>query len=387
MKRYAIFGYYGQRNAGDEAILTTFIDHLKQGEPNSHISVYSDSSRETAVNYSIDAYTPFSFLPKDVIKGLARRNPMEFIKAAVNFLRSDVVIIGGGSLFFDSAETNKWLLYYLDLIHISKKLGKKVALIGVSVGPLHHEQSRTQIKNALQKADAITVRDNYSKALLVQCGLGEKAINVFPDLVFTLSSASQLRIEEILKAENLSTTHRKVIALTPCCYNLKMPGWIEQYVNFCRIAVSKFDSDLWFIPMQRKEGLDDLDAIGHILDAMDAHTKARSHKLAGVYRAEEVQGVIGSADFVFAERLHGSIMALNTETPCMGISYMPKVAGVLELAGLSNRIVSMNDFLSGSFINKAEHQLQDDLSSTSAKPSRITISELAEGNFCLLARI
>lgn len=347
MALFSIFGYYGQGNSGDEAILAALVDGIKTTVPAAQISVYSANPDETRIMHQVEAYNPVSIDFKSIIKGILGRSRINYLKSLFNFLRSDIVIIGGGGLFFDSKETNRWIYGYIKLIHRAKQLGKKVALVGISVGPLHHKDSELVIGKAFSSADLISVRDNNSRELLIKCGLTAERIHVIPDLVFTLQSASDERIQQIINQENFVANGSANIALTPCCYNTEQSGWLTQYITFCERAVSELNCNLWLVPMQRHSIHDDLSAIHDIYAGLSEPTRQRTSILKGSYTAKEVQGILSKADFVLAERLHGSIMALNTGTPFMSIAYMPKVVGVLELAGLQEKIIDFDTFLSG----------------------------------------
>jgi polysaccharide pyruvyl transferase CsaB len=354
MTRFSIFGYYGQGNAGDEAILSALVDGIRKELPTSSICVYSARPEETRNNYHVDAYRFFGINLKSVIKGILRKTRIDYIKSVVSFFRSDIIIIGGGGLFFDTPETNRWIFGYINLIHRAKRFGKKVALVGISIGPLYHKASEEEIQKAFALVDLISVRDNTSKDTLIHCGVPSERIHVIPDLVFTLSSASDEQIAKILAQESFPLKDSRNIALTPCCYNTKQSGWLEQYIAFCERAVTELDSNLWLIPMQRNDNHDDLTAIEAIYASLSENAKARAYILNGIYSAKEIQGVISKADFILAERLHGSIMAINTNTPVLSIAYMPKVVGVLELANQQDKILSMPNFLDGKFLSYAQ---------------------------------
>lgn len=353
MTHFSIFGYYGQGNAGDEAILTALIDGITSNISDSTVSVYSSNPAETKATHNIEAYRPFSLDLKFLIKGILGRSRRNYLRSLINFFRSDVIVIGGGGLFFDSKETNKWMYGYLNLINKAKLYNKKVALIGISVGPLHHKESRIAIKSSLSKVDLISVRDIKSRDLLIDCGIASEKIEVIPDLVFTLHSATDARIKQIIHQENFVSNGKPNIALTPCCYNLNHQGWQANYIALCEKIISELDCNIWLIPMQRNNNHDDLFAINSIVSNLDDTAKERISILEQHYTAKEVQGILGKANFVFAERLHGSIMALNTNVPFMSIAYMPKVVGVLELAKLQHNIITYESFLSGEFTQKA----------------------------------
>lgn len=353
MTRFSIFGYYGQGNAGDEAILSALVDGIRAELPNANISVCSARPDETKKNHHVNAFPFFSIKPKSIIKGLLRKTRKNYINAIFSFFRSDVIIIGGGGLFFDNPESNKWIFGYINLIHRAKRFGKKVALVGISVGPLYHKGSEEAIAEAFALADLISVRDNTSRDTLIRCGVAPDRIKVIPDLVFTLNSASDERVKEILTTESFPHGDCRNIVLTPCCYNTTQTGWLQQYIAFCERAVAELDCNLWLIPMQRNDNHNDLTAIESIHSKLSKKAKNQAFTLRGIYSAKEIQGIISKADFVLAERLHGSIMAINANTPVMSIAYMPKVAGVLELAQLEDRLITNQDFLSGAFLDRA----------------------------------
>lgn len=388
MTHFSIFGYYGQGNAGDEAILTALIDGITSNIKNSTVSVYSSNPTETKATHNIEAYRPFGLDIKFIIKSILGRSRRHYLRSLINFFRSDVIVIGGGGLFFDTKETNKWMYGYLDLIEKANFYNKKVALVGISVGPLHHEGSRTAIKNSLSKVNLISVRDTASKNLLIDCGIAADKIKVIPDLVFTLHSAPDTQIEKIIHQENFVSNGKPNIALTPCCYNLNQQGWLASYISLCEKIISELDCNIWLIPMQRNNNHDDLFAINSIVSNLDDNAKERISILERHYTAKEVQGILGKANFIFAERLHGSIMALNTSVPFMSIAYMPKVVGVLELAKLQDNIISYESFLSGDFLQKAVSTAREKINGE--HPSNLferTDLDIAHLNFAYLKNL
>jgi polysaccharide pyruvyl transferase WcaK-like protein len=218
-------------------------------------------------------------------------------------------------------------------------------LIGVSVGPLYHQESKEAICNAFKFANAISVRDALSKELLCECGLDAERISIIPDLVYTLESAPKKIIDAILLQENMRTNNKSV-AMTPCYYNESTPGWTEQYARMCSRILEETSLDIWLVPMQRGKGHDDHTAATNIFNSLSPALQARVKVLQGLYSATEIQGIIQQADYVIAERLHGSIMAINTRRPLRAIAYKPKVTGVLAHAKLSKNIITMDEFLS-----------------------------------------
>ena len=344
MPKISIFGYYGQGNAGDEAILAALSQGIKKKIPNAKVCAYSASPEKTTKEHNILSFYFFQLHILKFLKSIINKNCVSIIKSFINFLNSDLIIIGGGGLYCDQPTTNKWMLYYVDLIKLSSFFNKKIIVMGVSVGPLHHQDSKEAIRKAFKVAHAISVRDDLSKQLLCECGVDAGRILVIPDLVYTLESAPKKVVETILLQENMRTKNQSV-ALTPCYYNESTPGWAEQYARICSSIIQETKLDIWLIPMQRGASHDDYTAIQNIFNRLDTETQKRVKILQGTYYATEIQGVIEQSNYVIAERLHGSIMAINTYRPLRSIAYKPKVTGVLAHADLSKKIIPMDEFL------------------------------------------
>ncbi|MBK8187795.1 MAG: polysaccharide pyruvyl transferase family protein [Cellvibrio sp.] len=99
---------------------------------------------------------------------------------------------------------------------------------------LHHQDSMVAVASAFNRVDLVSVRDNGSRDLLIKCGVDSSKIFVIPDLVFTLKPADGVRIDEIMREECFpQAKSEKNILIAPCCYNVDLVGWAEQYARFC----------------------------------------------------------------------------------------------------------------------------------------------------------
>jgi len=85
MKNFFIFGYYGFRNTGDEAILQTIINQIRKAIPKAEITALTYKAKETSERFGINA--------------ISRNDFRELIRAIGS---SDAVISGGGSILQDA---------------------------------------------------------------------------------------------------------------------------------------------------------------------------------------------------------------------------------------------------------------------------------------------
>ena len=141
--KLSILGYYGYANTGDEAILDCLTAGLRKNLPSWEITVFSGDPVHTSEQYGVGAVA--NILPARVSRllvGAIGRNRSEFFRAIRTFISSDVLLVGGGGLFFDHPDSNRFLRELLFKMRVAVALGKRVLVTGVSLGPLHHADSR-----------------------------------------------------------------------------------------------------------------------------------------------------------------------------------------------------------------------------------------------------
>ncbi len=153
-KKVLLSGYIGFSNFGDDAMLEVIIRYLKT--QNCEISTLSSNPKLTKEMFKVNSAYYF--------------NPISIFK---EILKSDIVIQGGGNLLQDGTSFFS-LLYYLMIIVISKLLFKKVVLYSQGIGPLKSFISTILVRFVLYFVDLITVRDTYSKNLLMKWGIKAK---------------------------------------------------------------------------------------------------------------------------------------------------------------------------------------------------------------------
>ncbi len=122
--RIVISGYYGFHNVGDEAILYSIIQALRQQEPNVEIVVLSNHPEETAKAYHV--------------LSVNRWKLNEVLKALKN---ADGLVSGGGSLLQDQTGLRS-IPYYVGIIKIAQILKKPVFIYAQGMGPIHRTYNK-----------------------------------------------------------------------------------------------------------------------------------------------------------------------------------------------------------------------------------------------------
>lgn len=185
-----VSGWYGNMNIGDELIGVSVAKLLNSylGNCRIYLSSYNPSYSDKILkefNFN-DVYSTYR-LPLS-IKGMIRSIiDYRFYFSLFKLLQSDVFVLGGGGFLSDwgGNSTTGWL----KLITLAKALKKKTIIFFIGAGPFLHQKSKTKIRHVFNDfTDLIIVRDEESKAYLMECGVLPEKINVSVDPVFILDN-------------------------------------------------------------------------------------------------------------------------------------------------------------------------------------------------------
>lgn len=296
-----ISGYYGYKNAGDDAILHSIKQSLCKLDVPPDISVLSHNRHE---NSKIMGLRP-----------VYRFNMLYLIKAIYG---SDLLISGGGSLLQDKTSTRS-LLYYLSVINIAKFLGKKIIIYANGIGPVNKEKNRRRMKRAVQKADIITLRESSSLTELLEMGVVHPEIHVAADPVFLLESSRGKDGEAERRLREIGITGKKPV-LGVSVRDLNTDGRFRK--NMARLldnAYERMGMDVLFIIMQSPN---DVGISKEIRNLMTVPSFIMGENMT----PEEIMGITGHMSFVISMRLHTIIFSVKEHVPVIGIECDPKIS-------------------------------------------------------------
>jgi polysaccharide pyruvyl transferase WcaK-like protein len=189
--RAFIIGHYGGRNFGDELMLDGLLQGLgKRGV--THAYIFCPDAlfkRPYPITYPV---TP---VQSRSIKGVIK-----------TIISSDMVILGGGTIFHDAYPADrhgryrKILILLASIFVLARFLGKKVYLLGVGVGPLRRPLTKFLTTLVKWSAHGISVRDESSSIDLARLP-GEDAKTVVANDLSYLASyicLSNVSVDELV---------------------------------------------------------------------------------------------------------------------------------------------------------------------------------------------
>jgi len=281
--RVLLSGYYGYGNLGDEALLSGLSGGLRA--LGAEVCVLSGDPAGTRA-----------------LHGVAAAGRYRGVPAAL--WRSDALVSGGGGLLQD-ASSSRSLSYYLTLLRLARRLGKRTCVYAQSVGPLS-DGGRRRVARALRGVP-VAVRDAASQALLRELGVAS-ALVADPALLLACpppaerEPAGEVRPVLLIPRgghpdlnEALAGAGRRLLerGVPVCVLGLHA---VEDGAEVARLAAA-LRVDAWY-----------------------ATTPADAMRLTATAR------------YVLSVRLHGLIFAAACGVGFAGLVYDPKVAGFLEEA-------------------------------------------------------
>jgi polysaccharide pyruvyl transferase CsaB len=312
-----VLGSFGGLNTGDEAILTSVLDGLREQRPNARLVVFSRNVEHTRAHHDI----------ADVVawENTDRRH------TAAAVARLDLLVLGGGGVLYDG-ESHR----YLRLVQAAHDAGVPVFVHAVGAGPLNDSDERATARAALAGVADLVVRDEGSKRVLENAGVER-------DIVVAADPALLLRPEPFDRGRLICEGIPDGVRLVGV--SVREPGRAAEHLDedgyhsllaiVADFLVHRLDAHVVFLPMER----DDIRHSHSVLSRMT--DPARGRILHGPYAPAEVLGLVEHLDIAVGMRLHFLIFAALAVVPFMPLPYSGKVfdfagaAGAPQLRGVA----------------------------------------------------
>lgn len=287
--RAVLCGYYGQGNAGDEALLASLLQMLP-----AYVTpiVLSGNPKKTRDRYGVESCSRKAFLP---------------VQQALR--KSDVFIWGGGSLMQDATSALS-PLYYAGLMGLAQQRKLKTIAWAQGIGPLNRNLTRWITRKAIAGCHAVSVRDRASAALLMKWKIPYIQA---PDPVWALDSKPVKGLWD-LPAPRVAVTLRSHPQLTPA----RLANLTRALIDFQKAT----QTCILLVPFQASQDL-------AIAQSIQPQLPGASH-IFSLKDPRELKGLFQGVEMAIGMRYHSLIMAAAQECRCFALSYDPKVSLLME---------------------------------------------------------
>lgn len=340
-----IDGAYGFDNLGDEAMLHTAIQVLRDSGLVSNISVSSCSPEKIQNFHNVSGNN--LLLPGNIIRNLKSCN-FSALRKSFSFVRStDALIFAGGSILNDK-KGYKDLLVILYKTLFYRLLGKRVIFWGVAFDQPQSRMGGFLLALIVKLALLIVFRDEKSKMLASEFSSKRGQINSGVDILFSLLPwVDRLNL---VSAKKERKNHQIGLSLRPYPPNIgcdveKLDDLLcEQVIHYLENLSETLNGNLEVTPLIFSDGegqKNDRAMIERVEAALPGigfkwpEVEISQCKEGGFADLlERYFGCIAGLDLVVGERFHALVLAQMLETPYVAISYDKKIDELAKLANM-----------------------------------------------------
>ena len=316
--RYLISGYYGEGNAGDEAILAGILQEVARRDPAVHFTVLSFDPADTMRRHgggplAVEAVST------------SLRSPARLRRLLKD---ADLLISGGGSFLHEAdfaLHGRSFLLregklrpvpYFLSVVLLARSVGLPVMWYAQGLGTLHTWAARRLVALAGSSAQAVTWRDEASAQLAYAVGVKAPIQQVVSDPAYALTPAPPGAASELLERTGLPRGTR-FLAVCPRPW-LGRAGFLESLGTALEDLVASHDLAVVLVPFHESQDPTVCDLV-----AARPALAGRAFSLSPGASPQLLAAVLGRAELVLAMRLHSGILAATAGTPAVALDYDP----------------------------------------------------------------
>ena len=306
MSSIVVSGYYGFKNAGDEAMLAAMIEVLSDLDAKLNITVISANPEDTKRRHGVNAVYWLNY--------------WQIAKA---IKQSDLLISGGGSLLQDVTSVRS-IYYYMSILFLAKLLGKPTMLYAQGIGPICGRFARKVMCWLGNQLDLITVRDEGSLGELASLGINKPPIQVTADPVLGIHPVDKQIGRKILRRYGLEGA-RPLVGISVREWR-DWSHYKEIISTITTRIVDELGARVVYLPMQYPE---DVAVAKKIAGDMSNSVVLLDEE----YTTSELLALVGNLDLLIGIRLHALIFAGVMGVPMIGMSYDPKIDRFLDSMG------------------------------------------------------
>lgn len=336
--KFLITGITGLRNGGVDALLTTVVAGLRRRWPGCGIDVLTydlpfDSRRAYDADFYANKFRDLSGRPihqfARKILPRQRRDDSEMNRLVAG---ADCVIASGGDVFSSDYSGLRRHLMPLDA---ARRCGVPYFYLGHSIGRFRSKSDADAWLDSARGSAGVSVRESATHRYVVdELMLKEVPVHLAADTAFLLEPAPPEHVAGMWRMYGLEPGR-------PCVACVVSQGiahfsqhderqHVEAWKGVIRHILERTECQVLLIPhVQERAAInDDRLLASRIIREMDYRSPVRI--AAAVHSAAEFKGLIGSCEFVIAERMHGAIAGLSLAIPTITVGYSIKAEGIID---------------------------------------------------------
>jgi polysaccharide pyruvyl transferase CsaB len=331
-------------NLGDEAVMASMVGAFRAAWPDASISIVSSN--------------PEGFLDRYDCQAIPFRDVDAIVKATE---ASDLVVLGGGSIFFDYwgsvvdevlTPRHKGLSLWTGIALLAAAHDKPLMIYGAGVGPLTSDEGALLTGTIFELAQAARLRDRGSLALLSSLGLsgGNTGLSADPALGARLPAVQALELPRPWLG----------VALRQWDIGVNDTDWKTATAAALDDFLARHGGTAIFVPAHRGVSwplTDDTAAANAVRGRMQLVDQ--THLVDIELPWQQRAALLTRCDQVLAMRYHAALFALSAGVPTVSLSYDPKVSNLMDEWGMSAFCLSLHDAGHEAITSRLNHAFRD----------------------------
>jgi colanic acid/amylovoran biosynthesis protein len=288
-----------------------------------------------------------------------------------------VISCGGGYMQCRGAKQFiDGFVYHAVQLECARRLKKKYIIFAQTVGPFSASIAK-RMEPIFDNALAVLPRENISYEY-TQKVFPKANIHLTADVAFLLTPQMyDIRIDKSRRAVGITVRSW----IFPECADREQAqeNYISSIIDFVDCLV-KSNFQVFFMPQCVGPSIDN-DLI--ITNIIFNRLVEKKHVviLDEDIKPEELKYVYSKMDFFVGTRMHSNIFALSEGVPCLAISYDYKTDGIMQLVGMKEYVININE-ITGSGLTGLFRKLVDDNNVRTILKNRVRIvKRIALSNF------
>jgi len=324
-----IVGYYGFRNLGDEAILSSMLGELRNALSDPQFVVTSGEPALTAAEHGVGA--------------IYWRDIPAIVRTVAD---SDLVILGGGGLFHDLwgfpghtlLTADHWgIPFFAGPAVLAAMYGKPLALYAVGVEAISDPMARQMTRAVFEISSSASVRDEVSASFVRGLGVDESRFTVTADPVWLLGSKGGKASQAPGAQGGTERSAQVGVALRGWDIGLDPDVWMGEVAAAVEAFARATGARVLMVPFQvlaEEEGYDDRKVAREVVARFE---DPRLASIAPVpLDGREGVEAFRNCDLVLGMRYHALVCAALAGKPVVGLAYAPKVHGLMSQLGMDD---------------------------------------------------
>lgn len=264
------------------------------------------------------------------------------------YAEADLVLSCAGNVFYSSGTGLNLLVNYFTFAY-GAWLGKPIATLPQSFGPLRRGWEKWLLGQIGKRASLLLAREPISARLLAEVGVPIGRYRLVPDVAFAYQARNDGEAEKILEPYLSLPSSTPLLGITMINWGAQNRTFGQQtnYEAAITATIRRFLAEsegqvLLFAQVWGPTPSED-DRIPARRVAATFGASGRVHFVDAELTPAQLKGCYAHLDLLLGTRMHSNIFALSVGVPVVAIGYFTKTAGIMEMAGLSEWMIGIEN--------------------------------------------